>query len=108
MPIEIVRWADEPATEPNPTSRFVRVASKETNTSSSKQFSAPASRASPNPAKKSNYQWLKDNGWNDVYYFMLSYQLRNHNDEDIIEGRRILKVMRDEEHRVWEQEMEVK
>lgn len=38
-----------------------------------------------------------------MYYFMLSYGLNMHDDEDYEEGNRILMAMRENDEEVWEE-----
>ncbi|KAG4418918.1 hypothetical protein IFR04_007954 [Cadophora malorum] len=57
----------------------------------------------PNPALKSDYKYLKDAGWTNMYYFMLSYGLKMHDDEDYEEGKRILEALRENEQENWEE-----
>ncbi|PVH79849.1 hypothetical protein DL98DRAFT_532692 [Cadophora sp. DSE1049] len=58
----------------------------------------------PNPALKSDYKFLKEAGWENMYYFMLSYGLKIHDDEDYEEGKAILKALRESEQEAWEEE----
>jgi len=38
-----------------------------------------------------------------MYYFMLSYGLKMHDDEDYEEGKRILEALRENEQENWEE-----
>ncbi|KAL2067756.1 hypothetical protein VTL71DRAFT_15852 [Oculimacula yallundae] len=80
------------------------MASNQNGNSSSNQASGSCSATSSNPASKSNYEWLQDSGHDNMDKFLLSYGLKMHNDEDVEEGKAILKGLRDGEQKEWEEQ----
>ncbi|CAG8961216.1 hypothetical protein HYFRA_00013272 [Hymenoscyphus fraxineus] len=94
-----------------PTSSNKQISSSASHSSSNNQTSTSVNNnsssnnarpTSPNPADKSNSQWLKDTSWGNMYHFLLSYQLKPYDDEDWEEGKRIIKAFREDEQEEWE------
>ncbi|KAH7310048.1 hypothetical protein BKA65DRAFT_559365 [Rhexocercosporidium sp. MPI-PUGE-AT-0058] len=78
--------------------------SSNSNSNSATNANQTSTTAPTNPADKSDYQWLKDAGYKNMYHFMLSYGLKMHGDDDYEEGKAILKGMREGEQANYEQE----
>ena len=58
----------------------------------------------PEPKDKSNYQLLKEGGYDNMHRFMLSYGLKPYNDEDYQEAKLILDSLRECEQEDWEEQ----
>lgn len=59
----------------------------------------------PEPKDKSNYQLLKEGGYDNMHHFMLSYGLKPYgNQEECDETRSILEGLRECEQKDWEEQ----
>jgi hypothetical protein len=54
------------------------------------------------PKNKSDATILREGGWGDMNSFMLSYNLRIHNDDDVQEARQILEGYRQQDQQQYE------
>ncbi|KAF8862108.1 hypothetical protein BDZ45DRAFT_586067 [Acephala macrosclerotiorum] len=72
--------------------------------------SSSASNPKPEvqPKDKSDYQYVKEGGWGNMNNFMLSYNLRMYEPDDVQEARDILKAFKEADQYAWEEKQKEK